>query len=84
MSLTNGYRCVCLDDYIGYDCEQSSDECLSNPCLNNGTCLDEIWNYTCQCPPGFTGSNCQIEINFCQSSPCIKGICVNKVKDENN
>ena len=59
--------------------EQTSNECLSNPCLNNGTCVDHIWNYTCQCSTGFTGSNCQIERNYCESSPCIKGLCVNKV-----
>jgi hypothetical protein len=79
ISLINGYRCVCLDDYIGSNCEKTSNECLLNPCLNNGTCTDQIWNYTCQCPIGFTGSNCQIEKNYCESSPCIKGLCVNKV-----
>ena len=82
ISLINDYRCVCLNDFTGINCEQTSNECLSNPCLNHGTCIDGIWNYTCQCPIGFTGSNCQIKKNFCETSPCIKGVCVNKVKNE--
>ena len=77
--LIDGYRCVCLDDYIGSTCEKTFDECSSNPCLNNGTCVDQIWNYTCQCPMGFTGSNCQTQIDYCLSAPCIKGLCLNKV-----
>ena len=77
--LLDAYRCVCLDDYIGFNCERTSDECISNPCLNNGTCVDQIWNYTCQCPSGFTGSHCQNAIDYCMSSPCIEGLCVNQV-----
>jgi Notch-like protein len=80
--LVNGYRCVCLDDYIGFNCETNSNECQSNPCMNNGTCIDGVWNYTCQCSTGFTGSNCQTEKNYCESSPCIKGLCVNKVSEK--
>ena len=80
--LIDAYRCVCLDDYTGVNCEKTSNECLSNPCLNNGTCIDAVWNYTCQCQNGFTGSNCQLQKNFCDSSPCLKGLCVNKVNDD--
>ena len=81
--LLDAYRCVCLDDYIGLNCERTSDECFSNPCLNGGSCIDHVWNYTCQCAMGFTGSNCQMEVNYCQSSPCIEGLCINKVRRVN-
>ena len=35
------------------------DECASNPCLNGGTCEDELDRYHCHCPPGFTGCMCE-------------------------
>ena len=35
------------------------DDCKSNPCFNNGTCIDDIASYKCNCPIGFTGSNCE-------------------------
>ena len=34
------------------------DECVSNPCLNEGTCGDEIGGYLCTCPQGFAGPTC--------------------------
>ena len=33
--------------------------CLSNPCLNGGTCLDEMYGYRCSCNLGYRGKNCQ-------------------------
>ena len=35
-----------------------SDNCYPNPCLNNGTCIDEVDDYKCFCVPGFVGKNC--------------------------
>ena len=35
------------------------DECESQPCLNNGTCTDEVNDVTCTCSEGFTGSRCE-------------------------
>lgn len=36
------------------------DECASNPCQNNGTCNDHIYQYTCTCVAGYSGYQCQI------------------------
>ena len=36
------------------------DDCASNPCENNGTCIDLVSNYTCNCTQGYTGKNCNI------------------------
>ena len=35
------------------------DECASMPCLNNGTCVDEINRFTCNCTSGYTGAVCE-------------------------
>ena len=35
-----------------------TDECYPNPCVNNGTCIDQVNNYTCACAVGFEGRNC--------------------------
>ena len=38
------------------------DECNgtngTNPCQNNGTCIDGINSYSCNCTAGFIGPNC--------------------------
>uniref|UniRef100_A0A8C6SJ93 EGF-like domain-containing protein n=1 Tax=Neogobius melanostomus TaxID=47308 RepID=A0A8C6SJ93_9GOBI len=44
--------CNCVRGYTGPLCEQDVNECGSNPCQNDGTCLDRIGDYTCICMPG--------------------------------
>ena len=34
-------------------------ECVSNSCVNGGTCFDGVARYTCTCVTGYTGTNCQ-------------------------
>ena len=36
------------------------DECSSDPCMNGGTCTDEVNSYTCACAPGYSGEGCDI------------------------
>ncbi|XP_018417742.1 PREDICTED: coagulation factor VII [Nanorana parkeri] len=38
------------------------DQCLSNPCLNGGTCSDQIQSYVCNCPEGYEGRNCETNV----------------------
>nr|XP_032814145.1 fibropellin-3-like [Petromyzon marinus] len=54
--------------------------CQSNPCLNGGTCDDELYypNYWCACIPPWSGSNCDYYVPTpspagCQSNPCLNG-----------
>ncbi|XP_070568563.1 uncharacterized protein [Ptychodera flava] len=42
--------------------EEDTDECLSSPCQNGGTCRDLISSYKCNCPFGFNGTNCETNI----------------------
>ncbi|XP_058846070.1 sushi, nidogen and EGF-like domain-containing protein 1 isoform X3 [Acipenser ruthenus] len=53
-------------------CEEIN-ECLSQPCLNGGTCKDRVDTYLCACEEGFTGHNCQTELDECLSEPCKHG-----------
>ena len=51
-------------------CETETNECLSSPCLNNGTCIDRFNNFTCNCTSGFTGHRCDVDIDDCVINPC--------------
>lgn len=35
--------------------------CLSEPCLNGGTCVDLGLDFTCLCPQDYSGSSCQLD-----------------------
>ena len=34
-------------------------ECDSDPCFNNGTCVDKPNSFNCSCPQGFIGNRCE-------------------------
>ena len=48
--------------YVSNDdlCEINVDDCIDNPCLNNGSCVDEVNSYTCVCSPGCTSEYCSV------------------------
>lgn len=45
-----------LSSHTVTDCS-NYDDCLTSPCQNGATCIDDITadNYTCQCVPGYVG-----------------------------
>ena len=49
------------------------DDCGSNPCRNNGTCVDGVADFTCQCHGGWKGRTCLSENHHCQDNPCQNG-----------
>ncbi|XP_046552994.1 sushi, von Willebrand factor type A, EGF and pentraxin domain-containing protein 1-like isoform X1 [Haliotis rubra] len=69
----NGTMCVCPAGYIGSWCETEVLECVSSPCINNGTCTEGVGNFTCNCSSGYTGIFCELDIDACISSPCQNG-----------
>ena len=44
---------------IPSQCFTDIDDCVSNPCKFNGTCVDKIADYTCDCIKGFRGKDCE-------------------------
>ncbi len=44
--------CCCEPGYEGTYCQEEKIECSSNPCVNGGTCRDELDGYICHCIPG--------------------------------
>eukprot|EP00058_Branchiostoma_floridae_P002319 XP_002587807.1 hypothetical protein BRAFLDRAFT_92256 [Branchiostoma floridae] len=69
----NRYTCSCPTGYTGESCEIEINECDATPCLNGGTCTDEIGTFTCECPPGYHGDRCQNDFDECSSNPCRNG-----------
>ncbi|CAN9509807.1 unnamed protein product [Ophioblennius macclurei] len=52
---------VCTVYKTTRDCYTAS-PCLSEPCLNGGTCVKSSdSNFTCNCPAGFEGNTCEVE-----------------------
>ncbi|RDD40666.1 Deleted in malignant brain tumors 1 protein, partial [Trichoplax sp. H2] len=54
----NGYNCTCSSGWTGQQCESGINECASNPCSANATCVDQHLGYSCRCPQGYYGNNC--------------------------
>ncbi len=54
------------------------DDCAPNPCVNGGTCQNDVEGFTCQCPPGFFGMTCEVDVDECLYEPCRHGVCVDQ------
>jgi len=50
-----------------------TDECLSNPCENGGTCVNKINEFECVCPPPITGTTCTEGYGLADVSCLIDG-----------
>uniref|UniRef100_A0A182W1J3 EGF-like domain-containing protein n=1 Tax=Anopheles minimus TaxID=112268 RepID=A0A182W1J3_9DIPT len=48
-------------------------ECTSNPCANNGICIDGEGDYSCECQPGWTGKTCTERAIQCLPGQCLNG-----------
>jgi CUB/sushi domain-containing protein len=53
---------------------------VSDSCLMQSECTDQVNGYICDCIPGITGANCETDIDECQSTPCqYNGNCTDKL-----
>lgn len=58
-----GFSCACAPFNFGPRCEvvDKTNDCLSNPCLNGGTCVDGFHIATCNCAgTGYGGAFCEV------------------------
>ena len=53
------HSCVCPKGFEGRNCEVNVDDCASNPCYNNGTCIDLVSGYECVCAKQYSGAHCE-------------------------
>ena len=61
--------CLCNRGYHGPACGNNIDECLSNPCQNDGVCMDGVAMYMCTCTQEYIGVHCQ---EFKYDLPLVK------------
>ncbi|RNA32190.1 protocadherin Fat 1 isoform X1 [Brachionus plicatilis] len=78
------FVCECFSNYAGSSCQINTLPCVSNPCLNNGTCVNNLANKTfiCHCQQDnngnylYFGKNCQNKVDVCANETCSKnGVC---------
>ena len=70
--------CLCADGFEGSLCETNINDCASNPCFNNGACIDGISDFDCDCQPNFIGETCQTCVleNCDDCSTETEGLCI--------
>lgn len=56
-------RCECPEGYKGINCSEKINYCLPNPCLNNGSCIQNLTKYTCNCQKIYYGTNCEKQMS---------------------
>lgn len=49
------------------------DDCLTQPCHNNGTCVDGVADFTCICQGDWKGKTCTLRRGHCDEDTCRNG-----------
>lgn len=68
-------ECVCAAGFAGRRCEVDLNDCVSEPCLNGGQCIDGVASFRCDCTgTGYVGALCDVNVDECQSGGmCLHG-----------
>ena len=74
---TLSFEMECLPGFVGEFCVP---DCSTDPCSNNGTCLQSVSGIICECRGDFTGETCETMIDDCQDVDCNDGTCVDGVQ----
>ncbi|XP_071165100.1 uncharacterized protein [Mytilus edulis] len=61
-------HCDLLSDTV-----PTGSHCLSYPCLNGGSCIQNPEGYECLCPNKVFGSRCELGVDGCPGYPCYNG-----------
>ncbi|XP_052104698.1 uncharacterized protein LOC127737808 isoform X2 [Mytilus californianus] len=61
-------HCDLLSDTV-----PTGSHCLSYPCFNGGTCIQNPDAYECLCPNKIFGSRCELGVGGCPGYPCYNG-----------
>ncbi|KAJ7989267.1 hypothetical protein DPEC_G00317710 [Dallia pectoralis] len=72
----SAWQCICETGWTGSLCDQDANQCLSQPCAENSTCIQtDQGGYLCLCPLGNGGDSCQMQQGPCitNGSPCRNG-----------
>lgn len=87
----NRFYCTCPVGFTGTRCSTRLVACSSDPCQNDGFCIENANNspatnntygFSCVCQPGWTGPTCDDDINECAAKPCQNnGLCVEQSID---
>ncbi|VDM74958.1 unnamed protein product, partial [Strongylus vulgaris] len=78
VNIAGGYTCECpagteFASTIPVIVQKIVDHCASNPCLNNGQCINAARASICHCAPAFFGEKCQFKRKPCSRSRCDNG-----------
>ena len=80
--IDNKFVCTCNPYYSGPTCSIDTRPCSSNPCLNQGICIQNLTNpngfsYHCDCGLFYKGSLCEYKVDVCKNETCSgNGNCV--------
>lgn len=69
----NEYQCECQEGFRGRNCDIVEHACLSSPCVNGATCVENPMGFTCVCTRDWTGHICAEAVRHCDRRPCGPG-----------
>ncbi|KAK5929421.1 hypothetical protein CgunFtcFv8_010652 [Champsocephalus gunnari] len=69
----NEYHCECQEGFRGRNCDIVEHACVSSPCVNGATCVEDPTGFSCTCTDNWTGHTCAEAVRQCDRSPCGRG-----------